>query len=146
MNTKLYAYFLVLLQFILIISLLVINKSVFSEAFSMLVFLLGLGFGLYTLLFNKISNFNISPLIKKEAILITWGAYKYIRHPMYFCVLLMMLSVISLDLNLLNIFLYLFLIFVLFLKAKKEENLWKKESKNYEEYMNKTKMFIPFTL
>ena len=93
MKTKIYSYTLVFLQFFLILILLSINESIFSKPLSLVIFILGLSFGIYTLLFNKLSNFYISPLIKKDANLITNGAYKYIRHPMYFSVLLMLLAV-----------------------------------------------------
>ena len=102
--------------------------------------------GIYAITCNKLSNFNIIPEIKEEAKLIITGAYKYIRHPMYFAVLLIMLGVITVNLNMISILLYLFLILVLYLKAKKEELLWVEKSKQYEEYKCKTKMFIPFIL
>ncbi len=146
MKTKIYSYFLVLIQAIIILLLLFLNESIFTNTISIFVFFLALLFGFYTLSFNKLFNFNISPLIKKDAMLITSGAYKYIRHPMYFSVFLMMFSIILLDINMINIFLYTSLLLVLYLKAKKEESLWSKESVKYKEYMKKTKMFIPFIL
>ena len=146
MKTKIYSYFLVFLQFVIIVLLLVLNDSILNNTYSFLIFIFGLFFGVYTLLFNRLSNFNISPLIKKDAVLITWGAYKYIRHPMYFSVFLMMFGVTLVEINLLNIFLYLLLMGVLYLKAKKEESLWSKELPKYKEYMKTTKMFIPFVL
>jgi len=146
MNSKLYAYFLVFLQFLLIGSLLLLNKSIFSSIFCTVLFFLGLGFGLYTLVYNKLSNFNISPLIKKDAKLVTKGAYRYIRHPMYFSVLLMMLAVILVSFDFVNLGLYCTLIVVLYLKAQKEEKLWMKSSSAYGHYKEKTKMFIPFVL
>ena len=146
MKTKIYSYTLVFLQFFLILILLSINESIFSKPLSLVIFIMGLSFGIYTLLFNKLSNFNISPLIKKDANLITNGAYKYIRHPMYFSVLLMLLAVVLREISSENIVLYLFLIVVLFLKAKKEEDLWMNENPQYMEYRKKTKMFIPFIL
>ena len=146
MKTKIYSYTLVFLQFFLILILLSINESIFSKPLSLVIFILWLSFGIYTLLFNKLSNFNISPLIKKDANLITNGAYKYIRHPMYFSVLLMLLAVVLREISSENIVLYLFLIVVLFLKAKKEEDLWMNKNPQYMEYRKKTKMFIPFVL
>lgn len=146
MKTKTYPYFLVFLQFIIIALLLLLNESILAKPYSLVIFILGLGIGIYTLLFNKLSNFNISPLIKKDATLITWGAYKLIRHPMYFSVLLMMFAVVLVKISLINIILYLALITVLFLKAKKEEKLWRNSSSEYTKYMKKTKMFIPFIL
>lgn len=144
--SRLYSFLLVFLQFLLIIILLSLNKSLFSNIFSIIVFIAGLSFGLYAIYCNKISNFNITPEIKDGAQLIKSGAYKYIRHPMYFALFLIMLSVIITDINFVNIFLYFLLIFVLYLKAKKEETLWIENSIEYEKYKKYTKMFIPFIL
>ncbi|PHR69977.1 MAG: hypothetical protein COA66_13340 [Arcobacter sp.] len=66
------------------------------------------------------------------------------RHPMYFSVLLMLLAVISTDISPENIVLYLFLIIVLFLKAKKEEDLWMNENQQYIEYSKQRCLFPLF--
>jgi len=95
---------------------------------------------------NKLSNFNITPEIKEKAKLITTGAYAYIRHPMYFAVLLIMLGVVTTHFNLTSGLIYLGLILILFLKAQKEEKLWSQKSTAYKKYMKTTKMFIPFIL
>jgi protein-S-isoprenylcysteine O-methyltransferase Ste14 len=59
----------------------------------MLLFSLGLILGLWALNHNKRGNFNIQPKLKDGCHLVTSGAYKYIRHPMYTSVILMMLCV-----------------------------------------------------
>jgi len=146
MKTKIYAYALVFSQFFLILTLLIINESIFTKIPSLVIFVMGLSFAIYTLIFNKLSNFNISPLIKENANLITEGAYKYIRHPMYFSLLLMLFAVVLRDINIINIILYLCLIIVFYLKAKKEEELWINENSKYKDYKKQTKMFIPFVL
>ena len=137
---------LVAIQFIIIFILLLINKSIFNNYISLIISSIGFIFGLYTLFFNRIGNFNVRPEIKSNAKLISIGAYKYIRHPMYFSVLLIMGGVIISDINLINIICYSILIMVLYLKAKKEEMLWSKKLEKYESYKKRTKMFIPFIL
>jgi protein-S-isoprenylcysteine O-methyltransferase Ste14 len=97
-------------------------------------------------LFNKVSNFNIIPDIKEDATLITTGAYRYIRHPMYFAVLITMFAPLSNSLSYANIILCTVLTITMFLKAKKEEYLWHGESAEYKNYMQNTKMIIPFVL
>ncbi len=141
-----YSYILVMAQFLLILILLYINESIFTNTLSMFISLSGFSVGIYAITYNKISNFNIVPEIKKEAQLITHGMYSYIRHPMYFSVLLIMLGVITTQINILNIFIYALLVFVLYLKAKKEESLWSNKTNEYKKYQKKTKMFIPFLL
>jgi len=146
MTSKMYSYLLVSLQFIFI-ALLVIHHGLYMpRSFALFIFLLGGGFGLYTLKCNTISNFNIIPEIKENAALITTGAYRYIRHPMYFSVLVMMLGVAVSKPTLLSLFIYVLLVVTLFLKAKKEEMLWVEQSSEYKNYRQKTKRIIPFVL
>ncbi len=146
MQAKIYSYTLVSLQFIIIILLLILNTSVFTEFLPLLLFITGINIGIYAITHNPLSNFNIIPDIKENAQLITTGIYGYIRHPMYFSVSIMMLSVFTTSFTLLNLVLYLILILALTLKANKEEMLWNKKSKEYQDYMSKTKRFIPFIL
>lgn len=137
---------LVVIQFTIIILLLILNDSIFNHTLSFILSISGFCFGVYTLFCNRLGNFNITPEIKDNANLITYGAYKYIRHPMYFCVLLIMLGVVLTEISVLNILLSLVLTLVLYLKAVKEERLWEQKIKEYGEYKERTKMFIPFVL
>lgn len=146
MTSKIYSYILVSLQFIFI-ALLVMQHDLHTPSIvSLLIFVLGGGFGLYTIKHNKPGNFNITPEIKENASLITTGAYRYIRHPMYFSVLVMMLGVVVSKPMLFSFVIYVFLVVTLFLKAKKEEMLWMEHSIEYRNYMRKTKRIIPFVL
>jgi len=146
MSSKAYSYLLVSLQFIFIAILLVEHGLHTPNNFALLIFLVGCGFGLYTVRHNPLGNFNITPEIKENASLITTGAYRYIRHPMYFSVLVMMLGVVVSKPTILNLFIYMLLIVTLFLKAKKEEMLWVEHSFEYKNYMQNTKRIIPFVL
>lgn len=146
MKSKSYSYFLVSLQFILIAILLITHGLQTPSNFALLIFLLGCGFGLYTVRHNKLGNFNITPEIKENASLITTGAYRYIRHPMYFSVLVMMFGVVVSKPTFLSFFIYALLVVTLFLKAQKEEMLWMEQSNKYKTYMQHTKRIIPFIL
>jgi len=146
MKQKIYSYTLVSLQFLCIAILLYTNDSIFSNIASLTIFSIGFIIGIYALLHNGLGNFNITPEIKDKAVLATHGVYRYIRHPMYLSVTLMMLGVIINNLHIFNITIFLLLILVLFLKAKKEEKLWSKNSKDYVLYKQKTRMIIPFLL
>jgi len=146
MTSKIYSYTLVALQFIFI-ALLIIHHGVRTpNVFACFIVFLGGGFGLYVLKCNALSNFNITPDIKENASLITSGAYRYIRHPMYFSVLVMMLGVAVSKPTLLSLFIYVLLVVTLFLKAHKEEILWMEQSGEYRNYKQQTKRIIPFVL
>lgn len=146
MKSKSYSYLLVSLQFIFIAILLIKHGFHTPSNFALFIFLVGCGFGLYTVRHNPLGNFNITPEIKENASLITTGAYRYIRHPMYFSVLVIMLGVVVSKPTLLSLFIYVLLVVTLFLKAQKEEILWMAQSSEYKNYMQKTKKFIPFVL
>lgn len=146
MNNTIYSKVLVALQFIIIALLLLLNDSIFNHLISLCISALGFVFGMYTLYFNRIGNFNITPEIKENSKLITNGAYKYIRHPMYFSVFLMMGGVILTKIDVVNILCYMALIVVLYLKASKEEKLLSEKFEEYKHYKTHTKMFIPFIL
>lgn len=146
LKNKNYSYLLVSLQFTCIGLLILLNLSMFTKTIPVLIFLSGVGFFFYTLLFNNMSNFNIIPDIKKDATLITTGAYKYIRHPMYFAVLITMFAPLTNSFSLTNFSISIVLSVTMFLKAKKEEYLWHGESSEYKDYMSNTKMIIPFVL
>lgn len=145
-DAKIYSQMLVTFQFLIILILLVINPSIFENKLSLIISVSGFVIGMYSLVSNKISNFNIIPEIKTNAKLIQTGAYKYIRHPMYFSVLLMMIGIVIGNINLINFILFVLLVFILYLKAKKEEKLWLEKTPEYKEYMKNTKTFIPFIL
>ena len=103
MQHKLYSYTLVSLQFLLIGALLLFGTSLFSSVLAILIFIGGAVMGMYALFYNNLKNINIIPEIKEDAVLITTGAYAYIRHPMYFSVLIMMLGVVVADVNMVSI-------------------------------------------
>lgn len=146
MKSKLYSYALVSVQFISVLYLVMQGPSILTQPFSLVVFSIGAGVGVYAIWHNQTHNFNIIPEIKENAELITTGAYAYVHHPMYFSVLLMMLGFLCATPSILNATVYGLLIIVLFLKARKEEILWMQKSDAYHEYKAKTKSIIPFLL
>jgi protein-S-isoprenylcysteine O-methyltransferase Ste14 len=58
----------------------------------------------------------------------------------------MMGGVVLTEINVTNIFCYMVLVVVLYLKASKEEKLWSEKLEEYKQYKKHTKMFIPFVL
>lgn len=146
MTTQRYSYLLVSLQFIFIAILLFHHGMHFPKPLPFFIIVLGCGVGIYAIVHNQLGNFNITPEIKHNSTLITTGAYRYIRHPMYFSVLLMMLGIVVSKFGVFSIFIYCLLVLTLLMKAKKEEALWMAHSSEYQQYMQKTKRMIPFIL
>ncbi len=143
-NNPLYPKLLVFLQFSLMGLMLLFSQGV--SFIGVLIFLVGAIIGLFALTHNRLGNFNIQPKMKENAKLITTGIYAYIRHPMYLSVLLMMLGVFIGSPSIVEALFLLLLTIVLVLKAKREESIWLKETKEYVEYKKRTKLFIPFIL
>ena len=145
-NHRYYPKILVFLQFALIALMVILSSGIFENLFALFIFLVGAVLGLWALNHNKVGNFNIQPKMKEDAKLITSGFYSYVRHPMYTSVIIMMFGILLSTPSLIEIILFLLLIGVLLLKAKKEESIWLKESEAYAQYKKGTKFFIPFVL
>ncbi len=148
-NNEFYPKLLVFLQFSFIAAMLVFLKYANNSNLTLLcisIFAIGGFIGIWALNHNQLDNFNIQPKLKDNAELVTTGIYKYIRHPMYFSVILMAFSLLAYTHTLVEIILFFSLVFTLILKARREESLWIKHDKNYLSYKNRTKLIIPFVI
>ena len=141
-----YPKLLVFMQFTLMGLIVLLSKGFFSSLVSITIFLVGAGLGIWALLHNRVGNFNIQPKMKEGAVLVTSGIYAFVRHPMYLSVIVMSFAFVLSSVTLLQSFLFVALVFVLFLKAKREESIWLEESEAYAKYRAKSKLFIPFVL
>ena len=146
MKEKMYPKVLVLLQFGLIGLMVLFSQGVLSSVLGIAIFIFGLILGLWSIGHNKRDNFHIQPNLKEGCQLITTGAYRYIRHPMYASVITMMFAVLVATPTLIELLFFTMLIVVLVLKAKREEILWCGHDEAYIEYKKSTKLFIPYIL
>ena len=104
----------------------------------------GVLLGLWTLLHNRPGNFNIRPLPKADGLLVTDGPYRWIRHPMYTAVLLVMASFTFAAHGLHPGWVALVaLLAVLTAKARLEERLLRITFPAYAEYAGRTHRFVP---
>jgi protein-S-isoprenylcysteine O-methyltransferase Ste14 len=142
---KLYSKLLVFLQFGTIGVMLLLAEYRLN-LLPHIIFLVGFIVGIWALTHNQLGNFHIEPELKKNCQLITTGIYRWIRHPMYASVTLMMLAVVIMDPRAVQWLLWLFLINVLLLKAQREESLWISHDPCYLAYRAKSKYFIPYIL
>lgn len=88
-------------------------------------------------------NWSVTAAIKEGHSLVKSGPYKIVRHPMYF---FMTLVVLGSGMLISNFFIILYtpvVLFLYYLRAKKEEEMLKQSLPDYEEYCRKIKMFIP---
>ena len=142
-SSKLYSYLLVAIQFGSIGGMIWLDYRLLANPVVLLFLLAGLAVGLYAIYCNK--NFNIIPEIKEDACLVRHGIYRYIRHPMYFSLMVSFFGFLLFG-SQESRMLYLLLLTVLYLKADKEEKLWHCRDEEYAKYMQETKKFIPYLL
>lgn len=88
-------------------------------------------------------NWAVSAAIKQGHTLVKSGPYKFVRHPMYFFMTLVVFGSGLLISNFLIILYTPVVLFLYYLRAKKEEEMLKKALPGYEEYVKETKMLIP---
>ena len=73
------------------------------------------------------------------------GPYRYVRHPMYSAVILFGVGSLSMFAYW-KVLVLLFLIAILYIKARREERFWCEKTAEYRKYQEKTNMFIPYVL
>jgi protein-S-isoprenylcysteine O-methyltransferase Ste14 len=88
-------------------------------------------------------NWSIMASIKKSHQLVKSGLYRYIRHPMYASMLLIVPGSGLLISNYLMLVSTPIVGAIYYIRAKKEEELLTKNLPGYELYVQETKMFIP---
>ena len=140
-----FSYGLVVLQFSLIGVLLVSSDWHFSKI-TISIYAIAIFIGLWAIKSMHFGHFNIIPDPMPNIKLVTTGPYQFIRHPMYFSILLFFLAVVIMDVSLVSMGLYLNLFLVLFVKLSYEEYLLTQSLPDYPQYQSKTKRLIPFIL
>lgn len=99
--------------------------------------------GIYTLLHNRLGNFNIRPEPKATTQLITSGPYRFIRHPMYSALLIAAAAFVVAESNGFKLGLWIALGLVLSAKARFEEQLMSEKFLDYPAYRARSKRFVP---
>ncbi len=109
----------------------------------LLLVLIGTVCGLTTLAYNKIGNFRVYPEPKQDAKLITNGPYRFVRHPMYSSLILMMLGISGYNGYWPNLLGVVCVVIAVTAKAAMEEHYMVLKFSEYEGYAAKTPRFIP---
>ncbi len=140
-----FSFALVTFQFAFIIALL-LTTSISFHPFAITINTAAAIIGLWALQTMHWGHFNIIPDPMPEIELVTTGPYQFIRHPMYFSIILFFLPLVLLNFSLLSVGLYINLTFVLLIKLHYEEYLLSQVVADYPEYQKRTKKLIPFIL
>ena len=104
----------------------------------------GLALLAWTLLHNRLGNFNIHPDIRPQSRLITTGPYRFIRHPMYTGIMLTMIALVIEAPSTERWILLAGLTAVLLMKIRFEERNLLGKFPEYADYRRKTNRLIPF--
>jgi len=100
--------------------------------------------GGWTLLHNRLGNFNIHPAPRAGGVLVTTGPYRLLRHPMYSSVLLAGAALANLPAPWASWLLWAALALVLWLKALLEEQWLRRHYSGYPAYCRSCKRFVPW--
>ncbi|MCW8981891.1 MAG: isoprenylcysteine carboxylmethyltransferase family protein [Altibacter sp.] len=104
------------------------------------------GFGILVIvlgILNLSDSFNIFSPREKHANLISYGIYKYVRHPIYLGILISMIAYAIYSVSVIKLVISLALIVVLYLKSSYEEKLLMKDFSDYKDYKKTTGRFFP---
>ncbi|MDR3368428.1 isoprenylcysteine carboxylmethyltransferase family protein [Rhodoferax sp.] len=100
--------------------------------------------GGWTLMHNRLGNFNVHPEPKASGVMVTSGPYRLIRHPMYTTVLLGAAAMACIVGTWLVWLLWVALFAVLLVKSSLEEHWLREHHAQYASYCRQCKRFVPW--
>lgn len=100
--------------------------------------------GLWAIFSMPRARFNILPDPMINSSLVTRGAYRSIRHPMYLSILLFFTPMVVLNNTLISLITLLLLTGILVIKLNYEEHLLQQQFPDYENYQQHSNKLIPF--
>jgi len=145
---KFKALIFVIIQAVLLLGLVFISNNIGPKIlpfkYAGTIFeILGL-MGIIASAFTIRSSLTVMPLPKNNGQLGTTGLYRYVRHPMYTCVLLLSLGIALANGSLIKYGLVVGLYVLFYHKSRYEEKFLKQKYASYKDYAQHTPRFIPF--
>ena len=138
------SYVYVGIQFVCLALLITTGPWIAASMEFLVLEMLGIFFGFWALLTMKLRNLSVLPEIKPNSFLQTGGPYRWVRHPMYSALLLVMLVLVLEEFAYWRGLVWLILSLDLFLKLQYEEELLVKKFFEYRVYQSKTSKLIPW--
>ena len=142
---KIYPNLLVTIQLGSLAFLALSGRLLAGSIFGVVVEAFGIILGVVAIYVAGIHNVNIAPLPKEGGKLITYGPYRFIRHPMYLAQVVAFIPLVVTDYTPVRLAVILALAIALLLKMPYEEKgLIGQFGEDYKTYKTKTKKVIPF--
>ena len=138
------AWLLVMFQFLFIGVIVLTSPLTNLKLWVILFILLGIALGLYAIYTIRIGNFNISPHVKPDGIMIAHGPYRLIRHPMYTAILITCWPLVLGHFSFTGLLCVTGLTIVLIIKLHIEEQYLTQAFGAYREYTTTSKKLFPF--
>jgi len=142
-SNLLFSYALVLIQF-LTLGALLLTGSLFANGVGLVVQILGVLLGLWSLHTMHWGKFNITPDPRPDAMLVQVGPYAFIRHPMYLSIGLFFVPLVISEPTVERWVILMMLCVDLLIKLHYEEQLLRQKFEHYAHYSTKTHKLIPF--
>ncbi len=139
-----YSILLVTVQFTLIAGIVQYCSFPYHNVWLTSVGIAGAAIGLIAIAEMGPRNLQIRPVPKTDALFVTTGIYRYIRHPMYSSVLTVMLPFVIHTSDKVSLLMFAALAGTLYAKMVYEERLLERKFPEYSEYKQRTYRLVPF--
>jgi len=137
-------YLFVSLQFGGMAIILLTGPIFASNIILLLVEISGILLALWSIFAMQLNNLSIFPDLKDNAIFVSHGPYKLIRHPMYLSILVTFIPLVIGHFSFFRLFIIVIIFIDLLFKLQFEEKILIKNFTNYTTYKEKTYKLIPF--
>jgi protein-S-isoprenylcysteine O-methyltransferase Ste14 len=119
-------------------------KMIVTDIYLLILFLLVLAFVFYAFLSLSLELYSPFPEPVENHKLVTEGAYRLIRHPIYTALALVGFFLMTSNFNLISASIFALLLITFEITADFEEKAIAKRDSSYREYQKDTKKFIPW--
>ncbi len=143
-HTSIRSYVLVGVQFTCLVAILVSGPWVARRGWFFALELVGFLLGIWAIFSMKVKQVNVFPEVRAGSHLGTNGPYRWVRHPMYTALLLIMLSLVCESFSYWRGFWWILLSADLVVKLSYEERLLQEVFDDYEAYRFRTWRLVPW--
>jgi len=143
-NQKIINFILTFIQYVGFTVFIIISPTIADGYLWQFIELLGILLAIWAVMVMQKSKLNIAPQPRRNAILVSDGPYRIIRHPMYTSIIIAITPLIISHWDVYRFLLLLFLYINLILKLLFEETLLTSYFPEYSNYSKKTWKIIPY--